>query len=96
MPAARVTPPPPTEPAAPAIPAKRVWESAPIEELVAYACSLPVTPELIDNLKVPGMPRPQLLLALKRLCQRIERYGLMPCQDRWELISTLRTILMDL
>jgi hypothetical protein len=111
MPAARVTPPPPTEPAAPATPAKPVsprkstkkipagrshWESAPIEEMVAYACSLPVTPELIRNLKTPGMPRPQLLLALKRLCQRIERYGLMPCQDRWELISTLRTILIDL
>src|ERR1019366_1293288 len=51
MPAARVTPPPPTEPAAPAIPAKPLsprtstkkipagrshWESAPIEEMVAY------------------------------------------------------------
>jgi hypothetical protein len=100
------------EPAAPAVPvAKRVsrgkstkklpagrshWEIAPIEELVAYACSLPVTPELIGNLKVPGMPRHLLLLALKRLCQQMERDGLMPCQDRWELISTLRTILIDL
>ena len=63
MPAARVTPPPP-EPAAPAAPAKRIsprkstkkipaghshWESAPIEEMVAYACSLSVTPELIHS-----------------------------------------------
>src|ERR1035441_8676938 len=69
-PAARVTPPPP-EPAAPAVPAaKRVsprkstkklpaghshWESAPIEEMVAYSCSLPVTPELIGHLKTHGM-----------------------------------------
>ena len=101
----------PPEPAAPAAPAKRVsprkstkklpagrshWESAPIEELVAYACSLPVTPELIRSLKTPGMTGGLLVLALERLCQRIERYGLMPCQDRWELISTLRTILSDL
>jgi hypothetical protein len=102
---------PPAEPAAPAIPANRVsprkstkkipaghshWESAPIEELVAYACSLSVTPELIHSLMTPGMTGGRLLLALERLCQRIERYGLMPCQDRWELISTLRTILSDL
>jgi hypothetical protein len=105
-----VTPPPP-EPAAPTVQAKRVsprkstkkipaghshWESAPIEELVAYACSLSVTPELIHSLKVPGMTKHLLLLALKRLCQQMERDGLMPCQDRWELISTLRTILIDL
>jgi len=63
---------------------------------VAYACSLPVTPELIHSLKVPGMPKDLLLLALKRLCQQMEHDGLMPCQDRWELISTLRTILIDL
>jgi hypothetical protein len=111
MPAARVTPPPPTEPAAPATPAKPVyprkstkkipagrshWESAPIEEMVAYACSLPVTPELIRNLRTPGMPKDLLLLALKRLCQQMEHDGLMPCQDRWELIGALRTIVSDL
>ncbi len=110
-PGAKVTPSSPTAAEAPAIPAKRIspcrstkkipagdshWESAPIEELVAYACSLPVTPELIDSLKTPGMTGGLLLLALERLCQRIERYRLKPCQDRWELISTLRTILSDL
>src|ERR1035438_7669923 len=103
MPAARVTLPT----AAPAVPAKRVaprksnknlpaghshWESAPIEELVAYACSLPVTPELIYSLKTPGMTRHLLLLALERLCQRIERYGLMPYTDRSSLLTALRTI----
>jgi hypothetical protein len=91
-----------------AVPAKRVsrrrptkklakgrshWESAPIEDLVAYACSQPV---ILRDLKVPGMTEHLLLLALERLCQRMEHYGLMPCQDRWELISTLRTILSDL
>ena len=111
VPAAKVTPPPTAPPAAPATTAKRIsprkstkklpagrshWESAPIEELVAYAYSQPVTPELIYSLKTPGMTEDGLLLALKRLCQQMERYGLMPCQDRWELISTLRTILSDL
>ena len=101
VPAAVVTSPP-------VVPAKRVprrrstkklptgrshWESAPIEELVAYACSQPV---ILRDLKVPGMTEHLLLLALERLCQRMEHYGLMPCQDRWELISTLRTILSDL
>src|ERR1039458_9622938 len=97
MPAARVTPPPPTEPATPAkpvsprkstkkIPAGRShWESAPIEEMVAYACSLPVTPELIRNLKMPGMTEDLLLLALERLCQRIERDWRQPYPDRWSL-----------
>lgn len=69
------------------------WESAPIEELVAYACSQPV---ILRDLKVPGMTEHLLRLALERLCQRLERYGLIPCQDRWELISVLRTILSDL
>jgi hypothetical protein len=111
MPAARVTPPPPTEPAAPATPAKRVsprkstkkipagrshWESAPIEEMVAYACSLPVTPELIRNLITPGMTEDSLLIALERLCQRIERDGRQPYPDRWSLTGALRTILSDL
>ena len=111
VPAARVTPPPPTAPAAPAAPAKRVsprkstkkipagrshWESAPIEEMVAYACSLSVTPELIHSLKTPGMTEYLLLLALKRLCQRIERDGGKPYPDRWSLITALRTILIDL
>jgi hypothetical protein len=110
MPAARVTPPPP-EPAAPAVPAKPVsprkstkklpagqshWESAPIEELVAYAYSQPVTPELIHSLKTPGMTGGLLVLALERLCQRIERYGLMPYSDRSSLVTALRTILIDL
>lgn len=111
VPAAGVTPPPPLEPAAPTVPAKRIaprkstkklpagrshWESAPIEELVAYACSLPVTPELIYSLKTPGMTGGLLLLALERLCQRIERYGLMPYTDRSSLVTALRTILSDL
>jgi hypothetical protein len=111
VPAARVTPPPPTEPAAPAIPAKRVsprkstkkipagrshWESAPIEEMVAYACSLPVTPELIRNLITPGMTEDSLLIALERLCQRIERDGRQPYPDRWSLVGAIRTILIDL
>ena len=106
-PAAMVTP----EPAAPTAPAKRVsprkstkklpagqshWESAPIEELVAYACSLSVTPELIYSLKTPGMTGGRLVLALERLCQRIERYGLMPYSDRSSLVTALRTILSDL
>ena len=110
VPAARVTPFPP-EPAALAIPAKRIsprkstkklpagrshWESAPIEELVAYAYSQPVTPEFIHNLKTPGMSGGLLVLALERLCQRIERYGLMPYTDRWSLVTALRTILIDL
>jgi hypothetical protein len=110
VPAARVTPFPP-EPAAPAIPAKRIsprkstkklpagrshWESAPIEELVAYAYSQPVTPEFIHNLKTPGMSGGLLVLALERLCQRIERYGLMPYTDRSSLVTALRTILSDL
>ena len=104
-------PPPTAAPAAPGSPAaKRIsphkstqklpeghshWKSAPIEELVAYACSIPATPELIRNLKVPGMTPYRLLRALELLCQRIERDGVKPCQDRWELISTLRTILSD-
>jgi hypothetical protein len=110
VPAARVTP-PPLEPAAPAVPAKRIsprkstkklpvgrshWESAPIEEMVAYAYSEPVTPELIRSLKTPGMTKDLLLLALERLCQRIERYGLMPYTDRSSLVTALRTILSDL
>jgi hypothetical protein len=92
VPAARLAP-PPTAP--PAIPAKRIsprkstkklpagrshWESAPIEEMVAYACSLPVTPELIYSLKTPGMTGGLLLLALERLCQRIERNERKPAQ----------------
>jgi hypothetical protein len=103
--------PPPPEPTAPAAPAKRIfppkstkklpaghshWESAPIEELVAYAYSEPVTPDLIRSLKTPGMTGDLLLLALERLCQRIERYGLMPYSDRWSLVTALRTILIDL
>jgi hypothetical protein len=111
VPAAKATLPPPPEPAAPAAPAKRIsrrkstkkipagrshWESAPIEEMVAYAYSLPVTRELIYSLKTPGMTGGLLVFALERLCQRMERYGLMPCQDRWELVSTLRKILIDL
>jgi hypothetical protein len=110
VPAARVTP-PPLEPAAPAVPAKRIsprkstkkipagqshWESAPIEEMVAYACSLSVTPELIHSLKTPGMTGGLLVLALERLCQRTERYGLMPYTDRSSLVTALRTILSDL
>jgi hypothetical protein len=108
VPAARVTPP---EPAAPAAPAKRIsprkstqklpaghshWESAPIEEMVAYACSLSFTPEQIRDLKTPGMSGGLLVLALERLCQRIERYGLMPYIDRSSLVTALRTILIDL
>ena len=111
VPAARVTPPPPTEPAAPATPAKRVsprkstkklptgrshWESAPIEEMVAYANSQPVTPDLIHSLKTPGMTENWLLLALERLCQRIERNERKPYPDRSSLVTALRTILSDL
>jgi hypothetical protein len=101
----------PPEPAAPAAPAKRVsprkstkklpagrshWESAPIEELVAYACSLPVTPELIYSLKTPGMTGGLLVLALERLCQQIERNERKPYTDRSSLVTALRTILIDL
>src|ERR1035441_6021890 len=108
MPAAVGTPP---EPAAPAIPAKRIsprksieelpaghshWESAPIEELVAYAGSLSFTPEQIRDLKTPGMTGGLLLLALERLCQRIERDGRKPYPDRWSLVGALRTIRSDL
>jgi hypothetical protein len=107
MPAARVTPP---HPAAPVVPAKRFsrgstkklpagrshWESAPIEELVAYACSLSFTPEQIRDLKTPGMTGGLLLLALERLCQRIERDGRKPYPDRWSLVGALRTIRSDL
>ena len=67
-----------------------------MEELVAYACSLSVTPELIYSLKTPGMTGGRLVLALERLCQRIERYGLMPYTDRSSLVTALRTILSDL
>jgi hypothetical protein len=64
--------------------------------MVAYAYSEPVTPELIRSLKTPGMTKDLLLLALERLCQRIERYGLMPYTDRTSLVTALRTILSDL
>jgi hypothetical protein len=111
VPAVGVTPPPTPEPAAPAAPTKRVsprkstkklpaghshWEIAPIQEMVAYACSLSVTPELIRSLKTPGMSGGLLVLALERLCQRIERYGLMPYTDRSSLVTALRTIVSDL
>jgi hypothetical protein len=64
--------------------------------MVAYACSLPVTPELIRNLKTPGMTESWLLLALERLCQRIERNERKPYPDRSSLVTALRTILRDL
>jgi hypothetical protein len=64
--------------------------------MVAYAYSEPVTPELIRSLKTPGMTGGLLVLALERLCQRIERYGLMPYPDRSSLVTALRTILSDL
>jgi hypothetical protein len=68
------------------------WESARIKELAAYACSQPIS---LRDLKVPGMTEHLLLLALERRCQRMEHYGSIPCENRWELISALRTILSD-
>ena len=102
-PAARaVQAPPPAAPAAPAKPASRrsikkipavrrpKKKAATIEELVAYIYPQPWPPDLIRNMKVPGMTPRELYFGLQLLCRRPRRYN-----NRADLVSALRSALND-
>src|SRR5439155_361795 len=67
--------------------AKPKRRGAPIKELVEYIYSQPVTEDLINSLKVPGMNAQRLRIALEYLCRRPYRY-----EDRWGLISAIRAV----
>ena len=94
--------PPPAAPAAPAKPASRrsikkipavrrpKKKAATIEELVAYIYPQPWPPDLIRNMKVPGMTPRELYFGLQLLCRRPRRYN-----NRADLVSALRSALND-
>jgi hypothetical protein len=97
--------PPPAAPAAPAAPAKPASQqsikkipavrrpkkkAATIEELVAYIYPQPWPPDLIRNLKVPGMTPRDLYFGLHLLCRQPRRFN-----NRTDLISALRSALND-
>src|ERR1039458_7384947 len=94
--------PPPAAPAAPAKPASRrsikkipavrrqKKKAATIEELVAYIYPQPWPPDLIRNMKVPGMTPRDLYFGLQLLCRQPRRFN-----NRTDLISALRSALND-
>jgi hypothetical protein len=81
---------------APAIPAKPIPPAppprpgAPIKDLVAYVCSLPVTSDLIWSLKKPAGNEHRLRIALEILCRRQRRFAL-----ESDLRSAIRSALND-